>query len=479
MRKVNVAFLSLMLLLPVVMLNVNADENKTHNVDIVYGSSNVENDRFYYPSIVKIKVGDSVSWTNLDKDPHTVTDGTPQTKWGTVFNSGLMRQGKEYKFKFTEPGEYPYLCALHPWMSGKVLVEDTSVGSVTNEGVNVLEKLNVFIHSEKQSYGQDEIVRFTIDVIGAGNKPIDPDQINAQFGAEEKEPVTLSRIDVGKYVYSTMELKPGSYNLSIEVSKENFASGSSMLTIHVIKQETTEVPKVEGPTISIEPDQKRYFVGDVVTINGSTSKLAENTSIVLQVYDANNKLYTRGQAQVNSEGTFEWNFKVLETAIEGTWTVKTKNFDTIIETSFEIVKFDKVEKSVSDTAPTPLVSVPAKKFKEEKVTIVQASITDQLNSQLYDVSAEQSVMIQSIIKNNQKSEQTFAYIVQIKDSDGIVVKLEAVEGMLPAYKSFTVGVSWTPDQSDNYQIEVFVWKSLNEPVPLSLNILNTDIDVSS
>ncbi|MFQ5940934.1 MAG: MG2 domain-containing protein, partial [Nitrososphaerales archaeon] len=380
---------------------------------------------------------------------------------------------------FNKPGDYPYLCALHPWMIGKVIVEDPVANSVPSE-VSVLQKLNVFIKSEKQFYEQDEIIRFTVEVIGAGNLPTDPDIIDAKFGGEESASVTLSRIDVGTYVYATAELKPASYNLSVMVSKENFASGAGILTIHVLKEPVNEISLHEEPTISVEADQKQYYSGDMVTIKGSTLRTAANTSIVLQVFDANNKLYTRGQVQVNSEGSFEWSFKVANTAVRGTWNVKTKNFDEIATTSFEIINQDVVEKPASGTEttkPEPLVSVPVMKFKDEKVTIVQSAITDHINSQLHGIKTGQSVMIQSIIKNNQDSEQTFANIVQIKDSNGIIMKLDTVEGMLPAGKTFTVGVSWTPDKVDKYTTEVFVWKSLNEPVPLSLNLINTVVNV--
>ncbi|MFQ5941600.1 MAG: hypothetical protein ACE5KA_07890, partial [Nitrososphaerales archaeon] len=87
MRKISLAFLLSVLLASTATLTQStaAEENETRNVDILFGSGDVENGRFYNPPVVKIKLGDSVSWMNLDKDPHTVTDGTPQSKWGTVF----------------------------------------------------------------------------------------------------------------------------------------------------------------------------------------------------------------------------------------------------------------------------------------------------------------------------------------------------------------------------------------------------------
>jgi len=458
--------------------NVSADESKVVNVDIAFGSANVETGRSYHPATVRIEVGTTISWMNIDKDPHTVTDGTPDSKWGQIFDSGIMRQGKEYRYTFNEHGTYPYLCALHPWMSGKIIVENP----VKDGGITVVQKLNVFIKSEQQSYSEDEIVRFTVDILGAGNRPTDPDTIDAHFNAiDDREPkqVNVNRLDVGKYAFSTAELKPASYTLSVKVSKDGFEPGYSMLTIHVTKKEPVkEVPEPSVPTLSIAVDQIRHDAGDTITVSGKVSKSIQNKSVVFQVIDSENKLYTRGQVLLKSDGTFEWTFKVGDAVPAGTWIVKTKYADEVTETTFEIANPVVVDMS-EPAKPGKIVSVPTMKFKNEKVTIARSTITDQTSTQLSNVSAGQLVMIQSVVRNNQETQQTFAYIVQIKDSNGIVVKLEAVEGVLPSGKSFTVGVSWTPETAGNYSTETFVWKSLKEPVPLSLNLLKTDFAVTN
>lgn len=484
MHKSKALFIASVLFVSIIALteNVRAEEGKVVNVDIVFGAANVENKRFYNPATVTIDVGTTISWMNIDKDPHTVTDGTPNSKWGQIFDSGMMRQGKEYRYTFNEHGTYPYLCALHPWMSGKIVVENP----VNNGGVTVVQKLNVFIKSEKQSYNEDEIVRFTVDVLGAGNRPTDPDIIDAQFAAiDDHEPnqVNVNRLDVGKYAFSTAELKPTSYTLSVKVSKDGFEPGYSMLTIHVTKKEPVKEPAKEVPesstsTISIAVDQIRHHSGDTVTVSGKVSKTVQNKSVVLQVIDPEDKLYTRGQIQLKPDGTFEWAFKVADTAATGAWTVKTKYLNEVATASFEIVK-PNIENAPESTKPETVASVPTTKFKNEKVTVSRSAITDQTSTQLSDVSAGQLVMIQSVVRNNQQTEQTFAYIVQIKDSNGIIVKLEAIEGVLPSGKSFTVGVSWMPETAGNYSAETFVWKSLKEPVPLSLNLLKTNFAVTS
>ncbi len=458
--------------------NVNADESKIVNVDIVLGAAKVDNAKFYNPGTISIEVGTTVSWMNIDKDPHTVTDGTPNSKWGKIFDSGLMRQGKEYRYTFDEPGTYQYLCALHPWMYGKVIVENP----VKSVGITIIQKLNVFIKSEQQSYGEDDVVRFTVDVLGAGNRPTDPDTIDAQLStvnADEQKQVNVNRIDVGKYAFSAMDFKPASYTLSVKASKDGFEPGYSMLTIHVVKKEVEKtIPEPPLPTISVAVDKIRYSAGDTVTLSGKVLNAVQNKSVIFQVVDPTDSLYTRGQAELKADGTFEWFFKVADIAPVGSWSIKTKFADQVATASFEIERLD-VAAAPEPVKQTPISNLPVTKFKDEKVTITRSLITDQTNTQLSNVDAGQLMMIQSLVRNNQEIQQTFAYIVQIKDSKGIVVKLEAVEGLLPSGKSFTVGVSWTPESAGTYSAEAFVWKSLKEPVPLSLNLLKTSFAVTN
>jgi len=73
----------------------------------------------YSPNTVNIKVGDTVTWTQKDKVPHTVTIVTgPES-----FDSGLLTQGKTFSYTFTKPGTYSYKCTPHPNMRGEVIVE--------------------------------------------------------------------------------------------------------------------------------------------------------------------------------------------------------------------------------------------------------------------------------------------------------------------------------------------------------------------
>ena len=98
-------------------------------VSIVSGASTLA-DKAYSPNPVNAKAGDTVAWTNDDTLFHTVTSGSPSSggETGKAFDSGLSgttaltTKGKTFSHKFTEKGEFPYFCQLHPTMTGKVVV---------------------------------------------------------------------------------------------------------------------------------------------------------------------------------------------------------------------------------------------------------------------------------------------------------------------------------------------------------------------
>ena len=90
------------------------------SVSIVPGSSSLTTDA-YSPNPIQVGVGDTVTWTNDDAQPHTATSGQNATPDGT-FDSGIMAPQGTFEHTFTEAGEFPYFCLLHPNMVGTVSV---------------------------------------------------------------------------------------------------------------------------------------------------------------------------------------------------------------------------------------------------------------------------------------------------------------------------------------------------------------------
>ena len=70
------------------------------------------------PHDITVKLGDTVTWTNQDDIPHNV-----RATGGATWKCGVMDTGGTCDIPFTTVGEFTYFCALHPKMTGKVIVK--------------------------------------------------------------------------------------------------------------------------------------------------------------------------------------------------------------------------------------------------------------------------------------------------------------------------------------------------------------------
>ncbi len=71
----------------------------------------------FSPMDITVSPGSTVTWKNLDGEPHTVAsrDG--------LFRSPALDQNDTYQFKFDTPGVYKYICSIHPKMMATVTVK--------------------------------------------------------------------------------------------------------------------------------------------------------------------------------------------------------------------------------------------------------------------------------------------------------------------------------------------------------------------
>src|SRR5438445_13766504 len=71
----------------------------------------------FVPALLTVPVGATVTWTNGDEEPHTVT-ATDRAYTST----GLDRK-ETYAHRFTTPGTYTYFGALHPHRTATAVVK--------------------------------------------------------------------------------------------------------------------------------------------------------------------------------------------------------------------------------------------------------------------------------------------------------------------------------------------------------------------
>jgi plastocyanin len=70
----------------------------------------------FSPVPLAVEAGSTVTWTNLDDEPHTAVSDTG------LFRSGAMDTNESFSFKFEKPGTYHFTCSIHPRMTGTIIV---------------------------------------------------------------------------------------------------------------------------------------------------------------------------------------------------------------------------------------------------------------------------------------------------------------------------------------------------------------------
>ncbi len=72
----------------------------------------------FSPAELRVPRGATVTWTNRDDIPHTVTDKARPKE----VRSAALDTGDRYARAFPVRGRFGYFCSLHPHMQGTVVV---------------------------------------------------------------------------------------------------------------------------------------------------------------------------------------------------------------------------------------------------------------------------------------------------------------------------------------------------------------------
>jgi plastocyanin len=83
---------------------------------------NIDNFKFT-PATLTVTAGTTVTWKNEDDSPHRIGDQTGS------FKSAALDTDDTFSHTFAAPGEYPYICTIHPYMVGKIIVKPAGKAS--------------------------------------------------------------------------------------------------------------------------------------------------------------------------------------------------------------------------------------------------------------------------------------------------------------------------------------------------------------
>ena len=92
-----------------------ATKKRMHNVATARASVTIDNFKFG-PRTLTVKAGTKVTWTNHDAVAHSVNFSSGR------INSKTLDQHAKFSHTFAAPGTYKYICAIHPFMHGTIVV---------------------------------------------------------------------------------------------------------------------------------------------------------------------------------------------------------------------------------------------------------------------------------------------------------------------------------------------------------------------
>ena len=81
------------------------------------GSALTISDFKFVPASLTVKSGAKVTVTNDDSTAHTATAND-----GTSFDTGNLDPGSSKTISVSKPGRYAYICSIHPFMKGTLVV---------------------------------------------------------------------------------------------------------------------------------------------------------------------------------------------------------------------------------------------------------------------------------------------------------------------------------------------------------------------
>ncbi len=74
----------------------------------------------FHPAALRVRAGDTIVWVNRDFVPHTAT--APDSAW----TSPPLGQGERWSMVAPVAGAGTYICAFHPVMEARLIVEPST-----------------------------------------------------------------------------------------------------------------------------------------------------------------------------------------------------------------------------------------------------------------------------------------------------------------------------------------------------------------
>lgn len=118
--------------------------------------------------------------------------------------------------------------------------------------------------------------------------------------------------------------------------------------------------------------------------------------------------------------------------------------------------------AIETTARVDLSIPPIERIKNSSITF-----SDGFGNSVQSFSPNSQMQIIGTISNEHDFKQKFVYMFQVKNDKNTIESLSWIQGEISSKQSLDVSQSWIPKKSGIYEIETFVWNSINDTTALS------------
>ncbi|MDC0171860.1 hypothetical protein OAK02_03455 [Candidatus Nitrosopelagicus sp.] len=439
----------------------------------------------FIPATVTIASGGMVTFANNDSAAHTSTSGTPGDGPSGVWDSSLVMMGAAYTTGALEAGEYPYFCMVHPWMVGLVIVTDDHNAVTSTPPIGPLT-----FYIDKTTYTTGD----TIIVTGYGASPesvvvIDvknPDgdiltikQVSVNSNGTFEEIISTGGALWDQEGFYSLDVSDGSETLFVE-----FLMSNSPINSHVIEN------AIGSSTPGCEPDCfiPSFLIvdpGDIVTfVNNDSAAHTSTSGTPADGPDGNwdSSLMSPGYGmdvvfEISDAGQEFPYFCMVHPWMEGTIIVSGggESRSTPSQAESSQAQDDAAERIVAaEAAASAAEAEAAARIAEAEAAAriaaaeAAAAAAEAASQQaISELSVNEKIEITMDFTNDSDVQQSFALIVQIKDSNNTTISLSHVTGMLGAGQTLDQVLSYTPSESGSYTVEKFLWNDFSNPTALT------------
>lgn len=98
-----------------------------------------------------------------------------------------------------------------------------------------------------------------------------------------------------------------------------------------------------------------------------------------------------------------------------------------------------------------------------RLSFRSVSIVDSDGRLFSAIPAGEQLEITALVRNYQKVDQTFSFIIQIEGQNGYTIAILTYDGIIQTAETAELSRSWTPMETGHYSVKIMIWDDLDNP----------------